>query len=363
MTTEQVLHKIYREESGKIISVLAKIFGPQNLNMAEDVMQEAYIEALEKWGNKIPDNPTAWVYSVARNKAINIVNRNKYKEAYQTETAHFLTSEWTAEGALNHLFSDEEINDDQLRMMFTCCHPDISAESQSALILKTLCGFGIPEIAKAFLSSGETINKRLVRARKTIREANTFFDFPNEQGFNQRLKNVLNTIYLLFNEGYSGSQGDKIIRYELCLESIRLTQLIIDSKLISSKSEALSLLALMKLNASRFVARLSEDDRIVTMDKQDRSKYDQSLIASGIHDLNRAMYENQISKYLIMAAISANHCSAKSFEETPWSDILIMYDRLLEIENTPLVQLNRAVALSFANSNTEAINLLEQLKL
>lgn len=362
MTTEQILHKIYREESGKIISVLTKLFGPKNLNMAEDVMQEAYIEAIEKWGNDIPKNPSAWIYSVAKNKALNIINSNKYKEDYQTEVSHFLTSDWSADAALDQLFEEDQIMDDQLKMMFACCAPEISEESQTALILKTLCGFGIPEIAKAFLTSTDTINKRLVRARKTLKEAPNLFEIPDSAEINKRLVNVLNSIYLLFNEGYSASQGDKIIRYELCLESIRLTQIILDSKQVSSKSETLALMALMKLNAARFIARLSDDGHIVTMENQDRSQWDSSLISSGIYNLNQAMYENQVSKYLIMAAISANHCTAPSFDKTPWEEILILYDRLLEIENTPIVQLNRAVALSLAKSNKEAIKLLEQLK-
>lgn len=361
MTTEQILHKIYREESGKIIAVLTKIFGPKNINMAEDVMQEAYVEAIEKWGNNIPDNPTGWIYTVARNKALNILNREKYKIEYQTDASQFLTNEWTDDIAFDQLFSKEEIKDEQLKMMFICCTPEISSDAQTALILKTLCGFGIPEISKAFLTSTDTINKRLVRARKSITNANTFFEIPDKASLNNRLSGVLNAIYLLFNEGYSASQGNKIIKYELCLESIRLTQLILDSSLIQSKSEALSLMALMKLNVSRFIARISED-KIITMEHQDRSKWDQNLIASGIHNLNQAMYENKVNKYLIMAAISANHCSATSFLATNWDQILNLYDQLLIIENNPVIVLNRAVALSMAKGTDLAIKELETLK-
>ena len=346
MTTEQVLHKIYREESGKIISVLTKIFGATNLNLAEDVMQEAYIEALENWGNEIPKNPTAWIYSVARNKALNLVNRNKYKEEYQNEVTHFLTSDWTADAALDQLFSEEEMKDNQLKMMFICCTPEISAEAQTTLILKTLCGFGIPEIAKAFLIAPDTINKRLVRARKILRSVNALFTWPEEDEINQKLSNVLQTIYLLFNESYNTSQGDSIIRYELCLESVRLVQLILDSDQVKSKSEANALMALMKLNAARFISRLSEDNEAITLENQDRSKWNQSLIGSGIQNLNKSMYENQLSKYLIMAAISANHCAAKTYAETQWDQILNLYDQLVRIEDSPIVQLNRSVAKS-----------------
>ena len=346
MTTEQVLHKIYREESGKIISVLTKIFGATNLNLSEDVMQEAYIEALEKWGNRIPKNPTAWIYSVARNKALNIVNQNKYKEEHQNEVAHLSTSDWTADTLLDMLFSEEEMKDDQLKMMFICCTPEIFPEAQTTLILKTLCGFGIPEIAKAFLIAPDTINKRLVRAREILKNVNALFTWPEEDEINQKVSNVLQTIYLLFNEGYSASQGDSIIRYELCLESIRLVQLILDSDQVKSKSEANALMALMKLNAARFISQLSEDNEAITLKNQDRSKWNQSLIGSGIQNLNKSMYENQVSKYLIMAAISANHCAAKTYAETQWDQILILYDQLVKIEDSPIVQLNRSVAKS-----------------
>jgi RNA polymerase sigma factor (sigma-70 family) len=340
------LHKIYREESGKIISVLTKIFGATNLNLSEDVMQEAYIEALEKWGNRIPKNPTAWIYSVARNKALNIVNQNKYKEEHQNEVAHLSTSDWTADTLLDMLFSEEEMKDDQLKMMFICCTPEIFPEAQTTLILKTLCGFGIPEIAKAFLIAPDTINKRLVRAREILKNVNALFTWPEEDEINQKVSNVLQTIYLLFNEGYSASQGDSIIRYELCLESIRLVQLILDSDQVKSKSEANALMALMKLNAARFISRLSEDNEAITLKNQDRSKWNQSLIGSGIQNLNKSMYENQVSKYLIMAAISANHCAAKTYAETQWDQILILYDQLVKIEDSPIVQLNRSVAKS-----------------
>lgn len=362
MTTEQILHKIHREEGGKIISVLTKIFGPSNIQLAEDVLQDAFIEAIEKWGNEIPENPKGWIYTVAKNKAINTVNRKKYETQYQSEVTHLLTSDWTAGGAIDQLFSEEEIQDDQLKMMFTCCAPEINIDSQTALILKTLCGFGIPEIAKAYLVSEDTINKRLVRARKKIKATRSKFDLPKKEEINQRLSTVLNAIYLLFNEGYSASSGNKIIKFELCLESIRLTQLIIDSELIQNKGEAHALLSLMNFNASRFISRVSEDDEIVTMEFQDRSKWDQNLISKGITHLNRAIECDQISKYLILAAISANHCSAPSFQQTKWDQILSLYDQMLLIDNSPITQLNRAVAISMVHGKEKGIELLEFLK-
>ncbi len=362
MTVEQTLHQIYREETGKIISVLTKIFGVSNIQMAEDVLQDAYIEALEKWGNDIPSNPKAWLYTVAKNKALNIVNRKKYEVEYQSEVTHLLTSEWTMNGAIDHLFSENEIKDDQLKMMFTCCAPEINTDSQTALILKTLCGFGIPEISKAYLVSEETINKRLVRARKKIKENRTEFEIPGVKEINERLSVVLNSIYLLFNEGYSASSGNKIIRFELCLESIRLTRLIIESDLIINKGEAHALLSLMNFNASRFISRISEEGEIITMENQDRSKWDKNLINSGIHHLNKSIEFNTVSNYLILAAISANHCSAPTFEATNWAQILSLYDQMLMIDSSPVVQLNRAVAVSMIEGEEKAIALLEFLK-
>lgn len=362
MTIEQILHQLHREESGKIIAVLTKIFGASNLQLAEDVVQDAFIEAIENWGKNMPENPKGWIYQVAKNKAVNVVNRKKYEKEYQSEVTHLLTSDWTVQGAIDQLFSEEEIQDDQLKMMFTCCDNSISIDSQTALILKTLCGFGIPEIAKAYLVSEETINKRLVRARKKIRANQSAFKIPEEKEINERLTSVLKAIYLLFNEGYSASSGDKIIRYELCLESIRLTQLLIESSLIKSKGEAHSLMALMSLNASRFIARLSESGEIITMENQDRNLWDATLIQQGILHLNAALEHKAVNGYLILAAISANHSTAVTFEATDWNQILSLYDQLLSIDDSPVVQLNRAVAVSMVNGPEKAIQLLEYLK-
>ncbi|MFI5264791.1 MAG: RNA polymerase sigma factor, partial [Candidatus Kapaibacterium sp.] len=184
---------------------------------SEDVVQDSLIEALSEWQEKgVPENPTAWLFRVAKNKALNILNREKYQKEYFSEVAHYLQSDWTAEPVLNHLFSEEEIQDDQLRMIFTCCHPAISPDSQVALALKTLCGFSIPEIAKAFLTTEENINKRLVRARQKIRDDKIPFEVPEGKDLEKRQAAVLETIYLLFNEGYSASKGNDLIRFANC---------------------------------------------------------------------------------------------------------------------------------------------------
>src|SRR5687767_5764631 len=202
----QLVDHLFRHETGKLVAVLTGIFGAHHLELAEDVVQDTLLEAIHVWNYKgVPEHPVPWLYKVAKNKALNIVNREKYKREYVTEAAHFLKSEWTANAALENLFSPSGIRDDQLRMMFTCCHPAISADSQIALTLKTLCGFGLSEIAKAFLTTEENINKRLVRARQKIREEQIPFEVPADEHLEERLGAVLQTIYLLFNEGYNAS--------------------------------------------------------------------------------------------------------------------------------------------------------------
>jgi len=354
---------LFRHESGKLVSVLTKIFGSQNLDLAEDVVQDALIEALDQWQYKgIPENPSAWLFRVAKNKALNILNREKYKREYSTYVAHFFQSESTAEPALNHFFSEAEIQDDQLRMIFTCCHPALSSDSQIALALKTICGFSIPEIAKAFLTTEENINKRLVRARQTIRDAKAPFEIPRGNELEKRLQTVLETVYLLFNEGYSASKGDDLIRYELCEEAIRLTQIIIADKNILHKETVHALIALMFINASRFKARQDSAGNILTLEEQDRSLWDKKMLGIGLGHLTQATQNNSISAYHILAAISAQYSIAASYEETDWRNILSLYDSLVLLDKSPIVLLNRAIAVSKVDGAKQALAELEKIK-
>ena len=353
----------FRHETGKLIAVLTRIFGPHNLEFAEDVVQDTLLEAIKVWNYKgIPEYPVPWLYRVAKNKALNIVNREKYKRKYATEAAHFLKSEWTADAALENLFSESEIRDDQLRMMFTCCHPSVSEDSQIALTLKTLCGFSLSEISKAFLTSEENINKRLVRARQKIRDGDIPFEVPATEYLEERLDAVLQTIYLLFNEGYKASAGPGLIRYELCAEAIRLGEIITGTQIIKDKSKVLACLALMYLNASRFDARQNENGEILTMAEQDRSRWNKTLIQKGFNCLELAAADKEISVYHILASVSACHCLAADFASTDWHTILSLYDKLMEIDPSPIVALNRAVALSKVKGVDSAIEALETLK-
>jgi len=353
--SRELAEHFFRTEYGKIVSVITRYVGVNNVETAEDIVQETLLKAVDNWQQKgIPENPEAWLYTTAKNIALNILKRKKHQKKYQlAETSNIV--------ALEHLqFSNEIILDEQLKMMFTCCHPSISENSQIALILKILCGFSISEIANAFFTTTETINKRLVRGRRQLRENKVSFEIPKR--IDEHVVIVQKTIYLLFNEGYSPTQKNELIRFDFCLEAIRLAKILVVNKSIKEKTDCYALLALMQFNASRFKARMNTDNSIINMERQDRSKWNKDLINSGTQYLNQAMRGNQISKYLILATISANHCIAKSFSDTNWLAILLLYDNLLELEDSPTVRLNRAVALSKAKGNKEAIVELENLE-
>jgi len=354
--SRELAEHFFRTEYGKIVSVITRYIGVNNVETAEDIVQETLLKAVDFWQqNGIPKNPQAWLYTTAKNITLNILKRKKHQTRYKLEI-----NRNTIE--LDQLqFSDEIILDEQLKMMFTCCHPSISENSQIALILKILCGFSISEIANAFFTSNETINKRLVRGRKQLRENKVSFEIPKE--INKHLAIVQKTIYLLFNEGYSPTQKNELIRLDLCLEAMRLAKILVTNESIEEKTNCHALLALMQFNASRFKARLNTDNSIIEMKNQDRSKWDKNLINSGTQYLNQAMKGNQISIYLILATISANHCIAKSFSDTNWLAILSLYDNLLELEDSPTIRLNRAVALSKAKGNKKAIAELKSIEL
>lgn len=354
--------QLFRHESGKMVAVLTKVLGTANIDLAEDVVQDAIVEAINQWTYKgVPENPTGWIYNVAKFKALNFIKREKLGQKHSAELAHFIRSESVMEPVADHFFSEEEIADDQLRMMFTCCHSSISTDSQIALTLKTLCGFSIPEIANAFLTNEENINKRLVRARQHIRESKLSFELPFGTDFESRLNSVLETIFLLFNEGYNASEGEDAIRLELCEEAIRLTQLIADYPKIDQKNQVWALLSLMLLNTSRFKSRGNENDEIVELANQDRKLWDKGMIQKGIECLDKSIETNVISKYQILAAISAHHCTAAAYEDTDWESILSLYDNLMQIDDSPIILLNKAVAVSKVHGSAKAITELEKL--
>lgn len=352
--SRELTEHFFRNEYGKIVSVLTRYVGTDNVKTAEDIVQEALLKAVDHWEiNGIPENPTGWLYTTAKNIALNTLKRKSYQKQYENYTRTRLNKLAYVQ------FSEEEIIDEQLKMMFVCCHSSISESSQIALILKILCGFSIAEIANAFFTTTETINKRLVRGRKQLRENKVSFEIP--KNINKNLVIVLKTIYLLFNEGYNPSQKNELIRYDLCLEAIRLAEILAANLAISEKDDCFSLLALMYFNASRFEARFSEDNSMIEMENQDRNKWNKELINKGVQSLQK-VEQNNISHYLILATISANHCIAKTFEETNWEEILSLYDSLITLEDSPIVRLNRSVAIAKVKGNKSAIEELLNLE-
>jgi RNA polymerase sigma factor (sigma-70 family) len=362
MNVDQLITHLFRQESGKLVSILTNVFGTDRMEMAEDVVQDSFIEAVRQWPlGGVPDNPSGWLYTVAKNKAYNIIKREQYQREYAASMQPL--PEPAIETILpDHLFTEQHIQDDQLRMIFVCCHPSLSPDAQVSLTLKTLCGFSIKEIANAFLTNEETINKRLVRARQKIREENISVDLPPAVELDSRVHVVLKAIYLLFNEGYSATTGDQQIRYELCAEAMRLCGMLVTHAHIGNREEALALLALMQLNASRFAARQDAEGNVLTLEQQDRSAWNAVLIIDGLSNLEKSVNVEQLTIYHILATISAYHCMAPDFASTDWPAILSLYDHLTQLDHSPLVLLNRAIAVAKVRGVAAAMRELEELK-
>ena len=338
----QVVEHLFRHEAVKMVATLTRIFGLEHLTLAEDVVQEALARALQTWPfHGIPKNPAAWLMRTSRNLALDAVRRETVFRG--KEPAIIQQMEGENIGPDTTVFSDAEIADDQLRMMFACCHPLIPLDSQAALALKVLCGFGPLEISRAFLTTEAAIAKRLTRAKQRIREAGIKFEIPPSHELSARLRGVLQTIYLLFNEGYKASSGDKLVREDICLEAIRLGQLLVEHpKLGNTQTHAL--LALMFLNAARFPARIDEEGQLLLLQTQDRNLWDKSRIARGMFHLASSAAGEEIGEYHLQAGIAACHCQAANYAATNWGQILELYDHLVEFDDSPIVALNRAVA-------------------
>jgi RNA polymerase sigma-70 factor (ECF subfamily) len=358
----QVVSHLFRHEAGKMAAVLTRMVGLQQLNIAEDIVQDTLLQALNVWKIKgIPVNPPAWLYTVAKRKAIDVIRQRTSHAHIEKDLAQAFKSEWTLAPAINHLFFEHEIEDSQLRMMFACCHPAIPYESQIALILKTLCGLSISEIAHSFLTTDETITKRLYRAREKIREEGIELEILSSKTLTDRQETVLHTLYLLFSEGYNSTHADKLIRHDLCEEAMRLCLLLTKNKLTNSP-DVNALLALMCYQASRADARLNENGNIVLLQHQDRTTWNQVLIQKGNEFLDKATAGDDLSEYHLEAAIAATHARAKSFEVTDWKNILMLYKLLSGIKNDPIVELNKAVAMSFAHGPKEGLEYLKTIK-
>jgi RNA polymerase sigma-70 factor (ECF subfamily) len=340
----QLLEHLFRHESGKMVATLTRIFGIEHLNLAEDVVQEALSRALQTWPYRgVPENPSAWIMRASRNLALDVIRRQKTFRAKEAEIARLIERDGSAAEAA--IFSENEIADDRLRMMFVCCHPVIPAEAQVALALKTLCGFSITEISRAFLTTEAAIAKRLTRAKQKIQEARIPFEIPAGEELARRLDTVLQSVYLLFNEGYKASTGDKLVREDLCREAIRLGELLAQHP-AADQPQTHALLALMLLNAARLAARQDDDGNLVRLEEQDRTRWDQPMIERGMSHLRESASGDTMSEYHLQAGIAACHATAKDYSLTDWDRILSLYDRLMEFDDSPIVALNRAVAVA-----------------
>jgi RNA polymerase sigma factor (sigma-70 family) len=339
----QAVEHLFRHEAGKMVAILTGIFGPEHLTLAEDVVQEALARALQTWPfYGVPDNPAAWLMQTARNLALDVVRRQKVFCDKEPEIIGVI--EASGGGTDAPVFSDLEIADHRLRLMFVCCHPQLPAEAQVALALKTLGGFGVTEIARAFLTTDAAIAKRLTRAKQKIAAAKIPFEIPSGPELAQRLDGVLQSLYLLFNEGYKASAGDRLVREDICEEAIRLTALLAEHP-AGNHPRTHALLALMLLNAARTPARVNEAGHLLRLREQDRSRWRQPMIARGLFHLAQSATGSEISGYHLQAGIAACHCAAPDYASTDWKQILSLYDRLLEFDASPIVALNRAVAL------------------
>ena len=357
----EVVEHLFRHESAKMISTLTRIFGIEHLNRAEDVVQETLIRALQTWPYYgIPKNPSAWITQVAKNLALDLIRRDKIFRNKENAISHLMEQISADAESSDSEARPDGIADDRLRMMFTCCHPRIPPEVQVALALKTLCGFSPAEIARAFLTSEAAIAKRLTRAKQKIREARIQFEIPAGEELTRRLDSVLQTLYLLFNEGYKASGGEHLIRAELCHEAIRLTTLLAEHT-AGNKPETHALLALMLLNGARLPARLDSEGNILRMEEQDRSRWDQPMIAQGFFHLMQSTAADQASEYHLQAAIAACHCAAEDYRSTDWPRILSLYDRLIELDDSPIVALNRAVAVANVHGSRAGIEAVEAI--
>jgi RNA polymerase sigma factor (sigma-70 family) len=346
-----------------MVATLTRIFGIEHLQLAEDVVQEALARALQTWPfYGVPKNPAAWIMRASRNLALDVVRRQKNFRDKELEIIRVMEREISAPDEA--IFSEEEIADDRLRMMFVCCHPQIPAEAQTALALKTLCGFGVTEIASAFLTTDAAIAKRLTRAKQKIAGAKIPFEIPSGEELSQRLDGVLQSLYLLFNEGYKASAGDKLIREDICEEAIRLAELLARHP-AGNQPKTHALLALMLLNAARTPARVDDEGNLLRLREQDREKWNQQMIARGMFHLSQSAVSGEISEYHLQAGIAACHCAAKDYISTDWQKILSLYDRMLTFDDSPVVALNRAVALAELRgpqAGIEAVNAIPNLK-
>ena len=341
----EIEEHFFRHEFGRIVASLTRLFGVRNLALAEDVTQDAFCRAMETWKLRgLPENPSAWLMATAKNRALDVLRRERTARTFEPELTRFLESEWTLVPTVEGAFDTQAVKDSMLRMMFSCSDPRLPAEARTALVLNILCGFSVAEIAQAFVSSHAAIEKRITRAKRTLAEAATLFDLADAD-FPARLSSVQQALYLLFNEGYHGASSAAVVRTELCQEAMRLMNLLLEQPILATP-KTYALAALMYLNAARLPTRLDGAGNLVSFFEQDRSLWDRGLLAQGQAFLDRSAAGTELTEYHIEAAIASVHAIAVRSEDTDWKQIVSLYDLLMGIHPSPVVALNRAIAVA-----------------
>jgi RNA polymerase sigma-70 factor, ECF subfamily len=349
---------LFRSRAGQMIAYLTRMLGPEHLDLAEEVTQEALLKALQNWPyTGIPENPAGWLFRVARNSALDAIRHRTMTGEKSVElVAEHLRRAATPDDAE----LEEQLRDDELRMVLMCCHPTLPQDTRVALSLKTIGGFSVREIARAFLADEATIAQRLVRAKRQIRESGIRFELPAADDLPQLLDSTLEVIYLMFNEGYAAQSGEDLVRQDLCGEALRLGRLLATSSVSTPRVHAL--VALMAFQAARLPARVDAAGELVLLEDQDRSYWDRSLIALGFHHFEMCAAGSEITSYHVQAAIAATHARAHEGRATDWKQILEFYDQLLELSPSPVVELNRAVVVAKVHGPEAALTLLGQLE-
>jgi RNA polymerase sigma-70 factor (ECF subfamily) len=354
-----LVEHLFRHQAGRLVARLTRLLGPANVGLAEETVQEAMIRALQTWPHQgVPDNPAGWLFRVAHNLAVDAVRRDRTFAG----KAEALVAELTRSSLVqpDDAAVEEQVRDDELRMIFMCCHPDVPRDSRVALSLKAIGGFSVGEIARAFLCEEATIAQRIVRAKRQIRERRLTMDLPGAGELTRRLDSVLDVLYFMFNEGYAAHEGEALVRQDLCFEALRLARLVAASSLTEPRAHAL--VALMALQAARVPARVNGAGDLVLLEDQDRALWDRRLIALGFHHFDLSMHGSEVSEFHVQAAIAATYTRAEDPASIHWPIILDLYDQLLQMNASPVVALNRAVVVSKVRGPEEALGIVETIE-